>query len=263
MNCWGVVPSDDKSAGIFVDGEKMSFRRSSPHRDVRNSLFRHGRCRLGDQHVLELAGKGAKLTSVDAKICPNRRWLGVENPRWQLDGAKVVPFVSKLGNPYGKNHIVLPPGKAITIDAVLTDVSVAYADRPDGGILRVLVDNQPRLNQEANIPYVDQTGKKHYMENRKGILGLPYGLHAIQIEAINHPVSVLGIFTYDSRSNRRHERRLVGYAAAGETLTFSPPFAARPIVICHEGLRAKPEDITPSRVTFSGEATGTFEVIGQ
>jgi len=263
VNCWGVVPGDDEDAGIFVDGEKMPFRRSSPHRDVRNSLFRHGRCRLGDRHVLELAGKGAKLTSVDAKTCPNRRWLGVKNPRWQLDGAKVVPFASSFGRPHGTNHIVLAPGKSIAIDAVLTDVSVAYADRPDGGILKVLVDDQPRLNQRTNIPYVDQAGTEHHMENRKGILGLPYGLHTIRLEAVDQPVTILGIFTYDSRSNRHHERRLVGYASPGETLTFSASFAARPIVICHDGLRAKSEDITPSQVTFLGEAAGTYEVIGQ
>ena len=263
MNCWGVVPDDDKDAGIFVDGQKMSFRRSSPSRDLRNSMFRHGRCRLGDRHVLELAGDGAKLTCVDAKTCPNRRWLGVENPRWRLDGAEVVPFASDFGNPYGSNHIVLAVGKSITIDAVLTDVSVAYADRPDGGILKVMVDDGSRLNQQTNIPYVDRTAKKHYMENRKGILGLPYGLHTVRLEAVDRPVTILGIFVYDSRSNRRSERRIVGYASAGETLTFSPPFAARPIVICHDGLQAKPQDITQSQVTFSGDATGTYEIIGQ
>jgi len=262
MNCWGVIP-DGEDTGIFVDGEKMSFRRSSPHRDVRNSMFRHGRCRLGDRHVLELAGNGAKLTGVDAKICPNRRWLGVENPRWQLDGAKVVPFASSFGNPYGTNHIVLGPGKSIGVDAVLTDVSVAYADRPDGGNLKVMIDEHLRLNQETNIPYIEQTGKKHYMENRKGTLGLPYGLHTVRLEAVDQPVTVLGIFTYDSRSNRHHERRLVGHASPSETLTFSASFAARPLVICHDALRVKPEDITPSQVTFSGEATGTYEVIGQ
>lgn len=263
VNCWGIVPVDEKDAGVFVNGEKMSFRRSSPHRDVRNSLFRHGRCRLGDRHVLELAGKGAKLTYVDAKTCPNRRWLGVENPRWQLDGAKVVQFASSFGSPYGTNSIALAPGRSITIDAVLTDVSVAYADRPEGGILKVLVDDRPRLNQQTNIPYVDQAGREHYMENREGILGLPYGLHTVRLEAVDRPVTILGIFAYDSRSNRRNERRLVGYASPGETLTFSASFAARPIVICHDGLQARPEDITPSQVTFSGEAVGAYEVIGQ
>ena len=263
LNCWGVVPGDEQGGGIFVDGEKMSFRRSSPRRDVRNSLFRFGRCRLGDRHVLELTGEGAKLTGVDAKICPNRRWLGVENPRWQLDGAKVGPFASNFGHPYGKSQLVLDPGKSITIDAVLTDASVAYVDRPDGGVLEVTIDGHPHLNQQTNIPYVDRAGKKRYMENRRGILGLPYGLHTVRLEAVDHPVTVLGIFAYDSRSNRRHERRLVGYASAGETLTFSPTFAARPVVICHGDLQAKSEDITSSQIEFSGEATGTYEIIGQ
>jgi len=129
--------------------------------------------------------------------------------------------------------------------------------------LKVLVDERPQLNQQTNIPYVDCTGKEHYMENRRGILGLRYGLHTVRLEAIERPVTVLGVFAYDSRSNRHGERRLVGYASAGETVTFSPAFAARPVVVCHDGLAAKPEDITASQVTFSGEATGTYEIVGQ
>ncbi len=263
VNCWGTVPDNEHGGAIFVDDQKMSFRRSSPRRDLRNSLFRFGRCRLGDRHVLELVGQGAALTAVDAKTCPNRRWLGVENPLWELDGAKPAPFVSSVGNPYGTHQVVLAPGQSITIDAVLTDVSVAYTDRPDGGILKVVVDDHPRLSQQTDMPYVDRTEKKHYMENRRGILGLPFGLHTIRLEAVDRPVTVLGLFTYDSRSNRRHERRLVGYASAGETLRFSAPFAARPVVMCHEALRAGTEDITPSQVTFSGESTGSYEIIGQ
>ena len=234
----------------------MSFRRSTPHRDSRNSLFRFGRCRLGDRHILELAGEGAKLTSVDAKTCPNRRWLGVENPRWRLDGAKPDPFNSRFGCPCGTHQILLAPGKSIALDAVFTDLSVAYADRTDGGILKVLVDDRPRLSQRTDVPYVDQAGKELYLENRKGILGLPYGLHTVRLEAADRAVAVLGVFAYDSRSNRREERRLVGYASAGETLTFSPPFAARPVVICNAPLRVRPDDVTPSQVTFSGEGVG-------
>ena len=263
VNCWGVIPDDKNDSSIFIDGQQMSARRSMPRRDLRNSLFRHGRCRLGDRHVLELVGKGAKLTCVDAKTCPNRRWLGVKNPRWRLDTAEVIPFSSRFGSPYGTGQIVLAPGKSIALETVLTDVSVAYADRPEGGTLKVLIDNQPKLNQPTNIPYIDQSGQEHYMENRKGILGLPYGLHTVRLEAADRPVAVLGAFTYDSRSNRQHERRLLGFASAGETVTFSPPFTARPVVICHETLRAKPEDVTPSQVTFSGQATGAYEVIGR
>ena len=129
--------------------------------------------------------------------------------------------------------------------------------------MKVIIDGHPQLNQQTNIPYIDRTGKKHYIENRRGILGLPYGLHTVRLEAIDHPVTVLGIFAYDSRSNRQHERRLLGYASAGETLTLSPTFATRPVVVCHDGLQAKSEDITSSQIKFSGEATGTYEIIGQ
>ena len=263
INCWGTVPNDDEQAGIFVDGAKMSFRRSFARRDVRNSLFRFGRCRLGDRHVLELTGKGASLTAVDAKSCPNRRFLPVDNPRWQPGGFKIEPFVSRVGNPYGSRRIVLAAGKTMTIDAVFTDLSVAYADGSEGGTLKVFVDDCPRLSQPTDVPYVDQAGKKHYLENRKGILGLPYGLHTVRLQAVDREVTVLGIYTYDSRSNRQNERRLVGYAAPGETLVFSAPFAARPIVVCHGGLRVKTADITPLRVTFSGDAAGTYEVVGE
>ena len=263
LNCWGLVPEEDEQRGIFVDGAKMSFRRSSPRRDLRNSLFRFGRCRLGDRHILELAGKAAKLTAVDTKTCPNRRFLSVDNPRWQPRGLKVEPFVSQVGNPYGSRQIVLAPGTTMTIDAVCTDVSVAYADRPNGGALKVLIDDCLRLSQATSDSYLDRAGKKHYLENRKGILGLPYGLHTIRLEAVDRDVVVLGIFTYDSRSNRQNERRLLGYACPGETLVFTAPFAARPIVVCHEGLRVKAKDITPLQVTFSGETAGTYEVVGE
>ena len=92
----------------------------------------------------------------------------------------------------------------------------------------------------------------------------PYGLHHIRIEAMDKPVAVLGIFTYDSRSNRSSERRLTGQAVGGETITFSQPFKARPMVISHgEGLRVQPEKITKNQVTFSGKGRGTYEVIGE
>ncbi|NCQ25971.1 MAG: SGNH/GDSL hydrolase family protein, partial [Armatimonadetes bacterium] len=72
LNCWGTADEGDPEP--YVDGEKQSARRATPGRDLRNSLFRHGRCRLGDRHILELAGKGARLTYVDAKVCPDRQF---------------------------------------------------------------------------------------------------------------------------------------------------------------------------------------------
>lgn len=261
VNCWGATENDPPVP--YVDGQPQSARRNMPGRNPRNSLFRHGRTRLGDRHVLELPGGEAQLTYVDAKVCPDRRFLGVDNPRWSRNGAQVAPFESGWGAPYGTRQLLLEPGGSIAIDVVSTDVSVAYVDNPDGGTLKVLVDDVARLEQPTNVPFVDQAGAKHYMENRKGILGLGYGLHTVRLEAAGKPVAVLGILAYDSRSNRAAERRLTGYAAAGETLVFSQPFGARPVVICHEALRATPEKVTPTQVTFSGEGVGVYEIIGE
>ena len=77
------------------------------------------------------------------------------------------------------------------------------------------------------------------------------------------PIAVLDAFTYDSRPNRTHERRIVGRAVAGETLMFSLPFSARPVVLCVGGLEAKPDDTTEAGVTFSGRGTGTYEIVGE
>ena len=262
INCWGMAAKDSQPVP-YVDGRQQSCRRNSPNRSLRNSLFRHGRTQLGDRHVLEIVGKEARLTWVDAKICPNRRFLGVENARWDRSGARPTPFKSDWGAPYGTHQVSLAPDKPMTIDVVATDLSVAYVDTPGGGTLRVLVDKTPRLEQPTNCPFVDQAKQKHYMENRQGILGLGFGLHTVRVEAVGKPVVVLGIFTYDSRSNRANERRVTGYGSAGETVVFSLPFKARPVVFCHEALRVKPEDITPAQVTFSGQGTGSYEIVGE
>ncbi len=76
-------------------------------------------------------------------------------------------------------------------------------------------------------------------------------------------VGALGVFTYDSRSNEKSQRRWTGFAAAGETVRFTRPFKTRPIVFCHGELAVKIEDVTATEVTFSGEGSGGFEVIGE
>ena len=261
INCWGLADEGDPTP--YVDGRGLSARRGVAKRDIRNSLFRHGRCRLGDRHILELAGEGARLTCVDAKVCPNRRFLGVDSPLWDLGQAQVQDFASEWGAPYGARQVLLQPGAAIEINVVCTDLSVAYVDAPEGGVLRVIADGTERLALPTNVPFVDIEGGERFMDNRKGILGLGFGLHAIRLEAVEAPVAVLGVFTYDSRPNREFERRLVGTAAAGETVTFSLPFKARPLVICHGDLTAKAADITPTNVIFSGHGVGAYEVIGE
>ena len=97
----------------------------------------------------------------------------------------------------------------------------------------------------------------------KSVLNLGYGLHRVKIGAVKGPVNILGLYTYDSRPNRNFERRLGGFASAGETVNFSLSFKTRPFVICGNGLQAKTQDITAEMVTFSGTGQGTYEVIGE
>jgi hypothetical protein len=260
INCWG--KADIENPIPYVDGIKFDSHRSSPERDIRNSMFRYGRCRLGDRHILEIVGENAELTYVDAKICPNRRILTVDNPNWKISGQRIEDFTSGWGAPYGSKKLILKPGQSIGIEVACTDVSVAYVDMPNGGVLDVFIDNQLRLSQPANIAFVDSDKKANFMENRKGILNLGFGLHKVRLEAKGAPVAVLGIFTYDSRSNLNSERRLTGLAIGGETLEFTLPFRNRPLVICSGGLSVKKEDINETKVKFSG-TSGSYEVIGE
>jgi len=264
INAWGAVAGDEQKPLPYVDGQERSgARRNSPRRDVRNSWFRFGNCRLGDRHILEIKGPEARLTYVDAKVPPDRCFFGVDSPRWELRGAPVTDFSSEWGAPYGSRQAILRPGHAFDLEVVATDLSVAYVDAPTGGTLRVTVAEVERLVTAANQPFVDVEGREHYMENRRGVLGLGFGLHRVRLRALDGSVAVLGLFAYDSRPNRHLERRLAGMASGGETLTFTLPFRARPLVVCHGGLSVGTADITPAQVTFSGEGTGTYEIIGE
>ena len=133
---------------------------------------------------------------------------------------------------------------------------------PKGGTLSVIVDNQPKVSQPTNLAFVDTDKKANFLENRKGILNLGFGLHKVRLEAKEASVAVLGIFTYDSRSNRNSERRLTGLATGGEILEFTLPFRTRPLVICSGGLSVKKDDISDLKVKFSG-TSGSYEVIGE
>jgi hypothetical protein len=272
INCWGTADATVDAKGnanpnplaAYVDGQKVPTRvRVCKARDIRNSTFRHGRCSLGDRHVLELEGQNAKLVAVDAKLCPDRRFFGMDHPLWRMGDLKPGDFTSAWGAPYGTRQVALPPGAALEIEAVCTDLSVAYVDAPAGGKLRVTVDGVERLVQPADVPFVDIEKKENYIENRKGVRRLPFGMHAVRIETLDAPVAVLGLFTYDSRSNRRMERRLTGLAAPGETIPFTLPFKAAPVVLCSGGLAIKPADIRPTQVTFSGTGVGTYEIVGE
>ncbi len=262
VNCWGAV--DAGTPVPYVDGVKHRSRRSFPRRDLRNSMFAWGRTTLGDRHILEIAGKNARLTAVDAKVCPNRRFFGVDSPEWDLGGMKAIPFASQWGAPYGARQVRLPPGRELRIAVAGTDLSVAYVDSPDAGVLEVSVDGKERVVKiPADRPFVDAAGRKHFLEDRKGILGLPWGVHEVRLRALHKPVAVLGLFTYDSRPNRRAERCFSGLAVAGETVSFSQPFRARPLVLCSGGLRVRLRDVARDHVTFSGRGQGSFQVVGE
>jgi hypothetical protein len=261
VNCWGTL--DETAPVVTLDGQKVGSRGKSNAFDLRNSVARYGRLALGDRHILEIGGTGAKLTAVDSKVCPDRQYLPVSSPQWDLQGAAVGAFTSEWGAPYGDRKAALQPGSRFTITVLGTDLSVAYVDTAEGGTLKVTVDGTERLSVATNVPFVDLEQRPNLMENRRGIRGLPWGLHTVQLEASDGPVSVLGLYVYDSRSNRQGERHLSGYAAAGETLAFTAPFAARPTVRCGGGLQVSLDAITPQAVTFGGAGTGWYEVVGQ
>jgi len=259
VNAWGTVP--DKATAL-VDGEKRRDPRTMAARNVRNSMFTYGKLSLGDRHVLELTGEGAKITAADCKLCPNREVFPVDSPRWTLGTKKPEPFASKWGGPFGDKQVRLQPGESISIWAAGTDLALAYVDDAQGGKLKVTVDEAAPVEIAANVPYKDATGKEVFMENRKGLRNLGYGLHRVTVEATDGPVAVLGLFTYDTRSGDTG-RRITGMAAPGQTIRFTPPFKVRPLVLGYGGLVVKPEDIASREVKFGGTAAGTFEAIGE
>jgi len=260
INCWGRV--DNEPPVPYVDGIEMKSRRSLPNRNLRNSVFRHGRTTLGDRHILELGGENAQLTFVDAKVNPSRRFFPIDNPNWNAAGHVTEDFNSEWGAPYGTKKITLVPGQKLDIEVLCTDISIAYIDQVKGGTLEVIVDDSLRLSQPTNVGFVDIDQEMNYLENRKGILNLGFGLHKIQVKATGSSVALLGLFTYDSRSNRSSERTLAGYAMGGETITFPAPFKSRPMVICSGGLTVDPKNIFKNYVRFSG-ASGSYQVIGE
>ena len=176
----------------------------------------------------------------------------MDSKLWHAAPAAVTDFASEWGSPYGSRRAQLAPGDAVEIDVVCTDLSVAYVDTPGGGNLRLLVDGVERLLQPTNVPFVDLEKQERFMENRKGVLGLGFGLHRVRIEAAEGPVSLLGVFTYDS--DRAPSASAASPTARQQTvpsLPFPRPAAGhlprRPTV--------NPEDIGRDKVTAGGEET--------
>jgi hypothetical protein len=216
---------------------------------------------LGDRHIVEVAGHDARLAAVDAKTALERQWTGVDSPRWRLGALKSEAFASEWGAPFGARQLVIPAGQAVEIELAGTNFSVAYVDREQGGTLLVEVDGEQRLETRTNVPFVAASGESIYLENRRGLRGLAFGIHSLRIAAAERDVALLGVFSYDTRANRRHERVLRGTAYPGEMLKFSAPFKARPIVLATGGLQLKAS--TLSEVEFAGEGPGGYEIVGE
>ena len=203
FNVWAVKDADTPWT-IRIDGKECKDAgRGYPmsSRDIRNSTFVYGKLSLGDRHIVEIVGQNPKIASVDFKTCTRREFFGMGSPRWKLGGAAVVNFKSDWGAPYGTEAVTLAPGSAINIEVDATDISVAFADDPKGGELVVSVDGQERLSIPSNQPFIDSDGKNRYMENRRGICGLVFGKHNIALQVRGGPVTLLGLFTYDSRGS--------------------------------------------------------------
>ena len=169
-------------------------------------------------------------------------------------------FKSDWGAPFGASQVIVPAGQAVEIELAGTDFSVAYADREDGGTLEVEVDGRRMLETATNVSYVTAAGESVYLENRRGVRALAFGVHSLRIAAVERSVALLGVFSYDTRANRRHERIVRGTAYPGETLKFSTPFKARPIVLTTGGLKAA--RASAAEVEFTGDAGG-YEIVGE
>ncbi|MBX7207213.1 MAG: SGNH/GDSL hydrolase family protein [Verrucomicrobiaceae bacterium] len=262
VNLW--ASTKDELVGIRVDGTQSESARRRPMRarDHRNSTFATGVLCLGDRHIVEVTGTGSAFVAADSKTALYRQWFPVTSPRWKLPG-KPGPFASDWGAPYGDAQVKLAPETEATTDFVGTDISIAYVDAADGGEIVALVDGQEMLRTATNQPFTDAAGNTLHMENRKGIRGLPYGWHTVQVKAAGKPVRLLGAFVYDTRSNRSAERVERGRAFAGESIRFSAPFKVRPWIVCQGGLQVRLGDASGTSVKFSGGGEGTYEIVGE
>jgi hypothetical protein len=257
FNCWASFEGD-KSA-VLVDGKKAGTpRRPFPSIDLRNSLFRFGNLTLGDRHIVELAAEAPQFTGFDAKVCPNRQFISISSPLWQGDHKAPLEYASQTGFPYGTHILILESGQSISIDAIGSDFSVVWVDAEGGGKLQAVIDGEEAFTTSTAEPFQFQDGTRLYLENRKGILDRPYGVHKLKLTAREGTVRLMGLFTYDKRSNRANERVLRGYAVPGEVVVFHPPFKAIPLVnsVCPV------EQINLNQVKF-GNAPGFYEIIGE
>ena len=143
-----------------------------------------------------------------------------------------------------------------------TDFSVAYADQPGGGALRVQIDGADTLRAPTDVPFTTAAGEPLFMENRRGVRGPPTASTRSVVTADGGPVALLGVFAYDTRANRSHERAPRGTAYPGETVAFTRPFSATARDL-HRRSPAPAAGVTVNGVTFRGTGPGSYQIIGE
>lgn len=262
FNCWAVLkkklPKGKKApaGNVYINGVSVGTARRSAGYDLRNSFFRYGRYSAMDRQVVELADE-FKFSAIDCKQLLCCTFTGVETGAFdRLE--KAQPYQSLTGYPYGKYIAVLQPGKSCTVKITGTAFSAVWADDKNGGTLTVEVDGKKIFDTETNVPYTLKTKEKLFMENRKGITGLAYGVHTVTFKAGKSPVKLMGIYSYDLRSSRSNERIIRNFSNGGEYL-FEEPFKAVPVIRCYDGLKLVSS--TAEKAVFSGR--GSFEAIGE
>ena len=258
FNCWAVHVKKGikKNGNAYVNGVQLASNRRPIQYNLRNSFFRHGRLSVGDRHVIEV-DKNFKLVAVDCKRLLNRSYCGVESGAFS-GIEKFEAWKSQTGYPYGRYISTLPAGKSCKLTVVGNAFSVVWADAEKAGEITVEIDGKKAFTVPTDKPYTFIDKKQLYMENRKGIIGLPYGVHEITIKAEKAPVKLMGVYSYDLRSNRSSERIVRGLSNGGEYL-FEPQFKAAPVIRCYGDLKLI--KATSEKAVFSGK--GSFDAIGE
>ena len=262
VNAWAVTTLKVKPgtptprSDMYIDGVLTHKQRRMHGVNLRNSFAQHGRLSFGDRHVAEAAPPFV-FSGIDAKQILNRSYTGVESPFFSCS-KNAAAYKSATGYPYGKYIVTLKAGESCTVKLIGNAFAVAWVDADKGGTLKAAVNGKTFFEVPTDCPFTLLSKEKLFMENRKGIQGLFYGVHEIKLTAVKGPVKVMGVFSYDLRSNRSSERIVRGISAGGE-YKFEPAFKACPVISCTGSLKVIKAD--KNSVVFSGN--GQFEAIGE
>lgn len=259
INLWS--STTDKNAKVWINGKERatSRRRSMTARDERNSSFATGQLPFGDRNIIEVTGSEAILVAADCKIPQARQVFTAGDAGWLNRPRPAEDYISAWGHPYGKQQVVLQAGESMEIRVAGDAFAVAYMDEPSGGTLSVEIDGTIQKEITANEPFKLQSGESVYLENRKGIPSLSFGIHKVKITAKTAPVRFLSLYAYQHQPPAP-ARVLTGFASPGQKIRVSPAPRALPIVHTSGGLNVDFAASTPEEIHFSGSSAGSFRV---